>query len=225
MHPDLFRKQYDFELDQRNGLTSATNIPIVAITVVASAASVILLDYRYSKDLSSYVFAGLAGAALFTIVFSAYNVFRSFWNYHYQKLPSARALKQHGDALRAWHLQSGSSPEDAQTLTEADFAEYLSGQIAEAADWNGQNNVVRGNYLHRATAAIALGVALFLPAAFLYTHSKATAEEKVHQVRLTEPVIIKHQESTMPINQPPSSSNQTNSAPAPAPAPEVVRSL
>ena len=44
MHLELFRKQYDFELDQRNSLTSATNIPLVAITVVASATSVILVD-------------------------------------------------------------------------------------------------------------------------------------------------------------------------------------
>ena len=50
MHLELFRKQYDFELDQRNSLTSATNIPLVSITVVASATSVILVDYRYGGN-------------------------------------------------------------------------------------------------------------------------------------------------------------------------------
>lgn len=212
MHPDLFRKQYDFELEQRNGLTSATNIPIVAITVVASAASVIFLDYRYNRDLLSYAFGGFAGAALLTIAFSVYSVFRSFWNYNYQKLPSGKALRQHNEALLTWHLQNGSSPDDAKVLAEADFADYLTGRIAEAADWNGQNNVVRGNYLHRATAAIALGVTLFLPAALLYAHNKATAEDKVHQVRITEPTPTKQKEPSM-------SSNQTHPAAAPAPTP------
>ena len=56
MHLELFRKQYDFELDQRNSLTSATNIPLVAITVVASATSVILVDYRYGLDALTYTF-------------------------------------------------------------------------------------------------------------------------------------------------------------------------
>ena len=224
MHPDLFRKQYDFELEQRNGLTSATNLPIIAITVLASATSVALLDYRFTQDLQSYAFGSFAGASLLAITFSVYSAFRSFWNYDYQKLPSAKALRQHGESLSTWHLQNGSSPEEAKALTEADFTEYLTGQIVEAADWNGQNNVVRGNYLHRATAAIALGVALFLPAALLYAHNKATAEEKVHQVRLTEPVLIKQQEPKVSSNKPPSSSTQPASAPAPAPAPAQVPS-
>lgn len=219
MHPELFYKQYDFELEQRNALTAATNIPIVAITVVASATSVILLDYRYSQNLLSYVYGGFASAALLTIAFSVYSVFRSFWNYDYQKLPTAKSLQLHNHALYAWHLQLGCTPEDAKTLADADFADYVAGQIGEAADWNGQNNVVRGNYLHRATAAIALGVALFLAGALLYAHNKATAEEKVYQVRLTKSVIIKQQEPFVSSNQPPSNSNQPASAPAPAPAP------
>jgi len=219
MHPDLFRKQYDFELEQRNGLTAATNIPIVAITVVASAASVILLDYQYNRDLLSYAFGGFAGAALSTIAFSVYSVFRSFWNYNYQKLPSGKALRKHSETLLAWHMQNESSTEDAKVLAEGDFADYLTGQIAEAADWNGQNNVVRGNYLHRATAAIALAVALFLPAALLYAHNKATADEKVYQVRIAAPVLIEQKEPSMSSNQTPSGANQPASAPAPAPAP------
>ena len=221
MHPELFRKQYDFELEQRNSLTAATNIPIVAITVVASATSVILLDYRYSRDFLSYVYGGFAGAALSAIAFSFYSVFRSFWNYEYQKLPSAKSLRQHSVALHTWHLQNGSTPEDAKTMTDSDFAEYMAGQLAEAADWNGQNNVVRGNYLHRATAAIALGVALFMPAALLYANNKATAEEKVHQVRVTDIIITKQQEPIVSSNQPPSSSNLPPPAPAPAPMPSA----
>lgn len=224
MHPELFRKQYDFELEQRNSLTAATNIPIVAITVVASATSVILLDYRYSGDFLSYVYGGFAGAALLTIAFSVYSVFRSFWNYDYQKLPSVKSLRQHSEALHAWHLQNGSTPEDAKTMTDADFSDYIAGQLAEAADWNGQNNIVRGNHLHRATAAIALGVALFLPAALLYATNKATAEEKVHNVRLTETIITKQREPIVSSNHPPSSSNQPSPAPAPAPAPAPMPS-
>lgn len=219
MHLDLFRKQYDFELEQRNGLTAATNIPIVAITVVASAASVILLDYRYNRDLLSYVFGVFAGTAVLTMAFSVYSVFRSFWNYNYQKLPSGKALRQHNEDLLAWHLQNGCPPGDAKVLAEADFADYLTGQIAEAADWNGQNNIVRGNYLHRATAAIAIGVALFLPAALLYAHNKATVDDKILQVRITEPVSIKHKEPSMSSSQTPSRSSQPASAPASAPAP------
>ena len=219
MHLDLFHKQYDFELDQRNGLTAATNIPIVAITVVASAASIILVDFRYGFNCATYAFGTLALATLGAIAFSVYCVFRSFWNYDYKKLPRSADLRQHNKALIAWYLQSGSSEEQARTLAKADFSDYLIDRIAEAADWNGQNNVVRGNYLHRATAAIALGIALLLPTALLYANNKLSADEKIHQVRVIAPIPAPTKEQLMPASQPPSSNNQPAPAPAPAPSP------
>jgi hypothetical protein len=218
MYLDIFRKQYDFELEQRHGLTSATNIPVVAITVAASAISVILLDYKYSRDLLSYFFGGFASLSLLTVAFSFYSLFRSFWNYEYHKLPNAKALRQHSEGLHEWHLNNGSSLQDAVTHTNADFTDYLTNKIAEAADWNSQNNVVRGNYLHRATVAIALGVTLFFPAALMYAYNKAVSEDKIHQVRITESVVLKQKEPTVSNNQSSSSPSQTTPAPTPAPA-------
>lgn len=221
MHPDLARKQYDFELDQRNGLTSATNIPLVAITVVASAISVVLIDYRYGSDYLTYAFGIFATATLCAIVFSVYSLFRSFWNYDYQKLPRSADLLKHSQDLYSWHAQNGSSSVEARILADADFTDYLVEKIAEATDWNGQNNMVRGNRLHRATAAIALGVMLLLPTALLYTYRKVTAEDKVYQVRIADPVqkSIKENNLTTSNNQ---GSSQPASAPAPAPAPAPV---
>jgi hypothetical protein len=219
MHPDLLRKQYDFELEQRNGLTSATNIPIVAITVVASATSVILTDFRYQGGLLSYIFFGFAVATVAAISFSVYSVFRSFWNYNYKKLPLAKDLRLHGEALQKWHLQNGSTHEESRALAEVDFSDYLNERIAEAADWNGKNNVVRGNYLHRATAAIAFGVALLLPAALLYAHNRWTAEDKVYQVRVLGSGHSQPQEQSMSSGSKSSTPNQPASAPAPAPSP------
>jgi hypothetical protein len=219
MHPDLVRKQYDFELDQRNGLTSATNIPLVAITVVASATSVILVDYRYGFDYLTYAFGIFTAATLGAIAFSVYSLFRSFWNYDYQKLPRSTDLLKHSQDLYSWHVQNGSNSAEARTHADADFADYLFGRIAEATDWNGQNNTVRGNRLHRAIAAIALGVTLLFPSALLYAYNKVTVEDKVHQVRIINPAqnLIKENSLTSKNNQ---GSGLPASAPAPAPAPK-----
>lgn len=221
MQTDLVRKQYDFELDQRNSIASITNLPVVAITIVASASSVVLLDYRYEKSIPTYLFALFIGLCLVAIAYSVFCVFKSFWNYEYQKLPGAAQLKQHYDALVAWGLENGCEAELAKKNADADFAAYVSERLAEAADWNGQNNVVRGNYLHKATASVAIAVASLLPAASIYAHNKATAEDKTYQVRLVDPLVISIKEPAMTSKPTTSSSQPAAPAPAPAPAPSA----
>lgn len=184
MDRDLFRQQYDFELEQRNSIASATNIPIVAITVLASATSVVLLDFPYKSTYQCYAFLMFASLALVSIAIAVWCLFRSFWNYEYQKLPSSTALKQHYDALFTWHQRAGATAKDAKERADADFSDYLDSRLAEAGDWNGQNNIVRGNYLHLATAAVAIAVTMLLPAGLLYAYNKAAADDKIYQVKL-----------------------------------------
>jgi len=222
MDRDLFRQQYDFELEQRNSLSSATNSPIVAITVVASATSVVLLDYQYKSVFQTYLFVGLVCLDLLSITFAVWCLFRSFWNYEYQKIPSSPALKKHYDELLGWHQGQVGAAEDPKEHADADFLSYLNSRLAEASDWNGQNNIVRGNYLHLATAGVAIAVAMLLPAGLIYVYNKATADNKIHQVHLVNiPSSIQpsatHQEAQMS-NQPSGSGNKPAAAPAAAPA-------
>ncbi|HOX69129.1 MAG TPA: hypothetical protein PKV56_14815 [Burkholderiaceae bacterium] len=224
MQSDLYRKQYDFELEQRNSIASATNIPLVAITVVAGAVSAVLLEYRYEQCLTTWAFAISISAALASVCFSVFSIFRSFWNYEYKKLPSSALLKKFQGDLLKWHIENGTNEAEAKKYADDDFLDYLTDRLADATDWNGQNNIVRGNYLHRATAAIALGVAFLLPAALLYAYSKATAEEEIHQVHLIGPSTTAPEEINMSSTKPPASSHQPASAPAPAPASAPVPS-
>ncbi|MDP1924968.1 MAG: hypothetical protein Q8K57_09315 [Thiobacillus sp.] len=217
MHIELFRKQYDFELEQRISIASTTNIPIVAITVVASALSAVLLDYQYKYNPQSYAFLVFSFLALVAIIFSVFFLFRSFWNYEYQKLPSAALLKQHYDELHTWHVQNGRIPQEAKEIADADFIEYVNVRLAEAGDWNGQNNIVRGNYLHMATAAVALSVAALIPAGLIYIHNKATSEDNIHQVEIVNPNDYYKPEVHMS-NQVTSGNNKPAGSPAAAPA-------
>lgn len=218
MDSELFRKQYDFELEQRNTIASATNIPIVAITVVASATSAVLLDFQYTRSLLTFVFLAFTSLTLVAIVFSVYYLFRSFWNYEYKKLPSSSALKQYHDELLDWHSVNGQSSKEAPASAAEDFLQYINSRLAEASDWNGQNNIVRGNFLHMATAAVAIAVASLIPAGLSYIYNKATAEEKTHKVRITEFINPAHQEVNMS-NKSGSSNNKPVAAPSPPPAP------
>lgn len=217
MFSEIFQKQYDFELEQRNSIASATNIPIVAITVVASATCAILLDFQYKHSLESYAFIACALLAIFSFGYSVSCLFRSFWNYEYKKLPSSSLLKQHYDALRNWHLGNGCSADVAIENTDVDFSDYLNVQLADATDWNSQNNIVRGNYLHRAVAAVATAVIFLLPAGAIYIHNKATADDKVHAVKVINSTSISTEQPIMTTNQSSGGNNQPAAAPA-APA-------
>ncbi|MDR3411882.1 MAG: hypothetical protein P4L87_13220 [Formivibrio sp.] len=222
MDSDLFRQQYDFELEQRNSIAAATNIPIVAITVVASATSAVLLDYQYKSVFQSYVFLIFASFALIAIVVAISYLFCSFWNYEYQKLPNSTALKQHFEALFTWHSGEGLTQEDAKKFAVIDFEDYVNQRLAEAGDWNGQNNIIRGNYLHRATAAVAVAVVMLIPAGLIYAHNKATADDKIYQVRLVStpsPIQLNAVQKEVKVsNQSSSSGNPTTIPAAPAPS-------
>ena len=216
MYSELFQKQYDFELEQRNSIASATNIPIVAITVVASATCAILIDFQYKQSMECYAFIAFAVSAILAFVFSVSCLFRSFWNYEYHKLPTSSLLKQHHDSLKTWHLGNGNSAEEAMKTAEADFADFIEERLAKATDRNSQNNIVRGNYLHLATAAVAYAVVFLLPAGGIYIYNKASRTDKIQSIKIVDPISIK--DGKMASN---SSSGGNNPPAAPATAPTI----
>lgn len=222
MLSELFQKQYDFELDQRNSIASATNIPIVAITVVASATCAILVDFQYDRSSACYAFVACAALAIVSFGYSVFCLFRSFWNYEYQKLPGASLLKSHFDSLKIWHLNEGCSANVATENATSDFADYLDERLAAASDWNSQNNIRRGSYLHKAAAAVATAVVFLLPAGAIYIHNKATAADKVHAVKVVNTTLTLTKEATMATTQSSGGNNQPTTAPATPAAPATT---
>lgn len=222
MLSDIFQRQYDFEHLRRGEVTSAAGTPIVAVTVLSSAVAVALLDFPYIRSTLTIAFTTLVGLAL-----SVYYIFRSIWNYVYRKLPPAPALSAHLKELEAWHLAQGCDASKVSTTAEKDFREYIDDRLSEAADWNGQNNDRRGNFLHMGTTALAFSLAMFVPTALLYAYGKATTPDKVHRVELTQPLQHKEKEMTTTpsngTNTPASTPAATPSAPLSSPATTQVK--
>lgn len=215
MDNELFRKQYDFELEQRNSLASAANIPIMAITILASAISAILIDYKYNGNYFDIVFFIFVAIVLFFIFRAFLFVFRSFWNYDYKKLPSLSLMNNHYYELIKWHENAGFKLDDAKKLAYADFSEYINERLSDASDWNSQNNIARGNYLHVANLAVAIGVAILIPTGLMYVYNKLSSDEDIYQVKVLNFPIQNYQEKKMSS----SSSNNKPVAPAATPTP------
>ena len=141
MDREIYQKQYDFELEQRNTIASSTNIPVVSITVVGGALSSMVLSFPYSNEISTYgfiTFVALSG--IFSIVALIY-IFKSLIGYAYQKIPSPASLSDYHKGLIAWH--NDNRTEETQILDEAnkEFNEYLETRLSEASE----NNQLKGS--------------------------------------------------------------------------------
>ena len=112
MDMEIYRKQYDFEMEQRNGIASATNIPIVALTIIGGALSSVVIGYKFSNTLSSNVFLLTTSLSALCILWTVYYVARSFIGYVYQKIPPSKQLTAYYVELKGWHIASGNTEEE-----------------------------------------------------------------------------------------------------------------
>ena len=184
MERDIYHKQYDFELEQRNFIASSTNTTAVSITVIGSALSSLLLAFPYSNGAVTLSFIALSALSAISTTISLIYIFRSVIGYSYQKIPSSAALTAYFEELKNWYKNSGTPQEHIDTKSKIDFYKYLEIRLFEAADRNGINNIRRGNFIHDSTVAIACALAFMGLCAPLLIYAKFNSAEIAHKVEL-----------------------------------------
>lgn len=197
MERDIFQKQYDFELEQRNRIASATNIPIVALTILGGALSSMIIGFKYLQGIETYAFIVVISISIASMIFSLYCVVRTFLGYSYQKIPSARELSVHLSDLEKWHLDNGESTSSATQKAKNDFTTYFDNRLSEAAEHNSSNNIRRGNYLHDATAAVTVAFIFLMISSPFYIYQKVVKDNQIHQVRVVNTIKLINEEQTM----------------------------
>lgn len=113
-------------------------------------------------------FVALAAGSVFFQLAGGYFLYRSLHGYWYEQVPSSGKLQAYFEELKSYHSVRGNPIDRARE----DFAEYLEGRLAEAAEANRQNNNRTAGALHRATWMF--GVALLLAALCLLPYLKET---------------------------------------------------
>ena len=214
MNRDVFQKQYDFELEQRNGIASATNTPIVALTILGGALAAVITGFKYSDEPVTYLFLLFTLLAIGSMLISVYKLVRTFLGYSYQKIPPAKQLREHLENLKNWHNENGSSDDKAIV----DFAEYFDERLSEAAEHNSANNIKRGNYLHDATLFVVVAFVFLFCASPFYIYERVTSKDKVYQVNLIDNT-SKKEEEDMADNDSGGSNQGQQTAPIAAPSP------
>lgn len=180
MDDDIYQKQYDFELEQRNHLSTSVNVPVMAITVLGGSLSAALLGYSFQEGLATILFILSALGVVSSLGFAIYFIFRSLLGYEYQKISSPGALCKHYDSLVDWHKKNGGDEENA----EADFKKYINDKLAEASAWNGTNNINRGNYVYKATVGIGVSVVFLAGVAGLSVYKSINKPKETYNVQI-----------------------------------------
>jgi len=204
---DTYQKQYDLEHSHRAELSAGVGTPVAAVALVASATAVAFFDYPYSPALLTYAFYAFVAVTMASLATASFYVFRSLWNYKYEKLASPLELLRFQSGLAEWYEREGESHETAHKRAEAEITEGVIQKLCEATHWNAQINLRRGNFLHMGTTALALALSAFLLLACLYAVAKATSPEKTTSVRIIN----------LPLNQP--EKTMTTQSPKPASPP------
>lgn len=212
MDMEIYRKQYDFEMEQRNGIASATNIPIVALTIIGGALSSVVIGYKFDQTIQSYIFLVTVCLCALSMLWTVYYVARSFIGYVYQKIPPSKELGTFFKSLKDWYILKGETEEGSLKLAQADFDEYLKERFSEASERNGNNNIMRGNYLHGSTVAVAISFLLLAIASPFYIYQKVSSEKQVYEVKIIESSQANKEEVKMADNN--ERTNETPSAPA-----------
>lgn len=217
MDKNLYQKQYDFELEQRNSLASGTSIPIVALTIIGGALSTMVTGFEYKADVLTYSFLGLVALSIVSVLISLYKTVRSFLGYSYHKIPPAQGMKQHYENLVLWHKEQGLDEEASVRSAKIDFDEYFYDRLSEAAENNGSNNIKRGNYLHDATAFVVVAFVFMAISSPIFVYKNITKDTKPTKVQLLNEFPLQKVNIQMATNNQDSSKPSGSSSDAPKP--------
>lgn len=212
MDIELFRKQYDFELEQRNSIAASTNLPILGLTIIGSALSSVIIGYKYSLTLPLILFTVLVCLCAILLLGTVYYVVRSLTGYTYEKIPSSTLMLSHFNDLKTWHKNEGN--DEAEAID--DFNEYIQSRLSEAADTNSTNNIKRGSFIHGATITASYSFIFLVLSAPFYIYQKALDNNPIYQVKIVQPQPNTVKETTMATSN--DNSNTRTDTPAAAPA-------
>lgn len=187
MYYEFFRNQYDHEWNQRNVHNAATAIPMTILAVIASATSAMLVDFPYKNNVSTALFVQIQLLFLVQLIArSFYCIYRSYWGHEYNQLASAQKLYQYKNELTEFVARTPPDNDDTKVSeeTEHQFVSSICKLMAEATDVNAGVNSRRATYLHKAVQLIAWASIWVAIAGACYVCAKASAPEKVYQVKV-----------------------------------------
>ena len=164
---DFIKDQYSFELERKNQLSIALNLPTGVLIVLGSLLGFFAKEFPY--DLSpviTIIFFLILGIAMILFFIAVCYLIQSFFGYKYSFIPTPGRLKDYYDKLLHHHRSLydyyksleeyyGVEPKEndypkPEELAKQDFQEFLSQKYISATNKNAKNNNSKSARLHSA---------------------------------------------------------------------------
>jgi hypothetical protein len=153
MSPDFYRALYDEEWQRRDQIQSATATPVGILTLLGGALVYLATAFRTQSVFASIAFWTTFAGALIGFVAATYMLLRSLTGYTYRRIPFPSKILEYETQLKA-HLASINRPQDEKPKLH----QFLIASYVEATDRNSLNNLLRSEYLYKATRALTISL-------------------------------------------------------------------
>ncbi len=175
-----FEELYKHELEQRERLRSALNLPLGLLVVVGGLFGIMLQSLWFEVSVLSILFyaAALGGVLFFSQ--TMYFLVRSYHGHIYKAMPFALEQRTYREGLREWHTKYGNGPDEG----DREWVEYLERLYAEAADHNAGMNLIKSDYLFRANGAIIKCVICAVLAFVLFATHRALSPAAPQRIEI-----------------------------------------
>ena len=157
---ELAKEHYFHELQRKQEIESAMNLPITVLTIITGAIAFLARDAYLPPGPLTYIFVALLTTAGIGIAVGFALTLAAFWRYFYSEIPIADLLV-YRESLERYHRSVGTP-----TLADAEFSEGLLRRYTQALARNAAVNQRRAWALYYAKFYLSLAaIALLLSAA------------------------------------------------------------
>jgi hypothetical protein len=142
---EFLKDRYDFELDRKDKLTDALNLPVGILGGLGSLLALMARSFSYQDSVLTWAFAPFLVAAILAFVACLVQLGRTYHRQTYVYLPLLETLVQWEDENREF---LGYVERTGGTSNEAGLPSYVRMRIIEAADRNTGSNDERSSLLY-----------------------------------------------------------------------------
>lgn len=187
---EFYEKHYFHEVDMREKLLARVQISLAMFVSLCSLLSYMLSNIK-TFDWASIECRVFAGSMVFCLIFlvMAFVFFlKSFFNYTYQFLPTAKTTEEYRQKL----IETYQPYEERDDLVKKYFKQYLFNLYIQCTTVNSENNELRSANFHNTTKVLIPAFLFALVALMFFYFGKINREEsKEMKVKVTSPIEIK----------------------------------
>lgn len=184
---DFYKNLYFHEIEIREKLNARVQTPLIIIISIIGALAFMLQNYdKNMHNESSLLFIVFLAASFLTLLLSVYYFIRSWYNWTYSFLPTAKDTESYRGKLYETYKEY----KDGEKMAENYLDEYLCNYFIECSSNNTQVNDKRTLYFHKTNRWLIMTAFLALISffSFCYGNLDTRNQKRTLKVEIMNPI-------------------------------------